>query len=176
MQVTAKLKHYHSAPRKVRIIVDTIRGLNVTDAVSQLENLNKRAAIGVLKLLNSAIANAVNNFSLDKDNLYIKIILVDQGMVYKRWMPKAHGSAGRIRKSTSHVTIVLDERIPTDNKKKVKKQDKEDKKEDVDILDIKEIKHESVQKVKSVKEKTNVKKPLQKSKSIKSFVRKAGDK
>ncbi len=176
MQVIAKLKSYHVAPRKVRLVIDTIRGLNVVDAIAQLENLNKRASEGILKLLNSAIANAVNNFSLEKSNLYIKTIFVGQGMVYKRWMPKAHGTAGRIRKTTSHVTITLDEIIPTDDKKKVKKQ-KTEEKEDIDVIDIKEIKKESSQKVKPVKsDKFSMKKPQQKSKSIKSFVRKAGDK
>jgi large subunit ribosomal protein L22 len=176
MQVTAKLKSYHVAPRKVRLVIDTIRGLGVVDAINQLDNLNKRASGGVLKLLNSAIANAVNNFSLEKSNLYIKTIFVGQGMVYKRWMPKAHGTAGKIRKVTSHVTIILDERIPTDDKKKIKKQ-KTEEKEDVDVIDIKEIKKESSQKIKPInKEKFSINKPQQKSKSIKSFIRKAGDK
>ena len=175
MQVTAKLKSYHVSPRKVRLVVDVIRGLDVLDAIAQLENLNKRSSGGILKLLNSAIANAVNNFSLEKNNLYVKTIFVDKGMVYKRWMPKAHGSAGRIRKITSHVTIILDERIPSDSKRRLKT--KTETKEDIDIIDIKDIKKESVQSVKPVKkQKLSVNKPQQKSKSIKNFIRKVGDK
>lgn len=174
MEVTAKLRYYHSSPRKVRIVVDTIRGINVTRALDQLENMNKRSAGGVMKLLKSAISNAVNNFSLDKDNLYVKSVFVDQGPVFKRWMPKAHGSAGKIRKGTSHVTMILDERIPS-NKAQKKSKVKPIKQEEPELLDIKEIKQSAVKKS-TVSIKDRGKKPQQKNKSIKSFIRKAGDK
>ncbi len=74
MEVKAKLRYYHTAPRKVRVVVDTIRGINVTRALDQLDNMNKKSAGEIMKLLKSAIANAVNNFSLEKNNLYIKSI------------------------------------------------------------------------------------------------------
>jgi large subunit ribosomal protein L22 len=173
MEVKAKLRYYHTAPRKVRVVVDTIRGINVTRALDQLDNMNKKSAGEIMKLLKSAIANAVNNFSLEKDNLYIKSIFVDQGPVFKRWMPKAHGSAGRIKKSTSHVTIVLDERIQS-NKIQKKAKSKIESKE-LELVYIKEIKKSSVKKL-SIKNEEQIKKPQQKNKSTKSFIRKAGDK
>lgn len=113
MEITAKLNSYRQSPRKVRIVADLIRGYDINEAVNQLEFVNKRAAIPVKKLLASAIANAVNNFSLKKENLYIKNIVVDGGPVLKRWMPRAFGRASEIRKRTSRVTVVLDEKIET---------------------------------------------------------------
>ena len=118
MEVKAKLRHYHLAPRKIRLVLDVIRGLDVDQALKQLEFVNKKSAPAIIKLLNSAIANAVNNFSLDKNNLFIKIAFADQGPAIKRWRPRAHGRAAQIKKLTSHITLVLDERIPSDKSKK----------------------------------------------------------
>lgn len=111
MEVKAVLRRYRVAPRKVRLVVNLIRGLDVNKALEQLEFVDKKSAIAIVKLLNSAVANAVNNFSLEKSNLYVKSIFVDQGPVFRRWMPKAHGRATKIKKYTSHVTIVLDEKV-----------------------------------------------------------------
>jgi len=115
MEVKAKLKYYRIAPRKARLVIDVIRGLGVNNAINQLKNLDKKSAPVILKLLNSAISNAVNNFSLKKDNLYIKEIRVDQGPALKRWMARAHGRGARILKGTSHITIILDEKNPSKN-------------------------------------------------------------
>lgn len=113
MQVTAKLKNLRTSPKKVRLVVDLVRGLDAQEAQDQLTFLNKGSAQDVLKLLNSAIANGENNFGLKKNNLFIKEIRVDGGMTIKRWRPRAFGRAGMIRKRTSHVNLVLDERVPT---------------------------------------------------------------
>lgn len=94
-------------PRKMRLIVDLIRGKRALRAVTVLSVLHKKGARPVLKLLNSAIANAEHNHQLKKDDLFIKSIMVDGGPVLKRWMPKAHGRATPVRERTSHVTIVL---------------------------------------------------------------------
>ena len=94
-------------PRKVRLIVDMIRGKKVTRALDLLSVMPKRAARPVLKLLNSAVANAKHNHSIDVKDLAISQVYVDGGPVLKRWMPKAHGRATPIRERTSHITLIL---------------------------------------------------------------------
>jgi large subunit ribosomal protein L22 len=111
MEVKAKARFIHMSPRKARLVTDLLKGLNVNEAVSQLKFVNKRAVGPVLKLLNSAIANATHNFNLEKNNLYIKEIRVDQGPSLKRWTPKAYGRAAPIRKRSSHISLILDETI-----------------------------------------------------------------
>ena len=105
--VKAKLKYLRISPRKVRLVVDLIRGLKVVEAEKQLRFLNKRAARPILKLLKSAIANAGKN-NLTKENLRIVNILVDAGPSLKRWMPRAMGRATPIMKRTSHITMILE--------------------------------------------------------------------
>lgn len=109
MEVRATAKHIKIGPLKTRLVIDLVRGLKVERAIDQLQFLNKWAAKPVLKLVNSAVANAVNNFELDKDNLFIKEIKVDEGPKMKRWMPKAFGRATPFLKRTSHITLVLGE-------------------------------------------------------------------
>lgn len=99
------------SPRKVRLVTTLIKGLNVDQARAQLRALPKRASGPVLKTLNSAIANAEHNFQLSKDNLYVAKIFVDGGPMLKRWMPRAMGRASAIQKKTSHLTVILSERI-----------------------------------------------------------------
>jgi len=117
--VIAKLRYLRIAPRKVRLVADLIRGKTVEEAQTILSFATKKAAQPLLKLLNSAIANAKHNFQLDPTNLYISKILVDEGPKYKRWMPRARGAVSEIQKKTSHVTLVLDE--ITKKPKKIKK-------------------------------------------------------
>jgi len=109
MEARAVVKYVRIAPRKMRLIADNINGLSAEKAQVQLRFTPKKAAGILLKLLNSAIANAEQTGSIDIDNLYVKRILVDQGPVLKRWRPRAMGRATPIRKRTTHVTIVLDE-------------------------------------------------------------------
>lgn len=120
MEVKASLKHLRISPRKTRLVAGVVRGLEVNKAINQLKFLNKKAAKPTLKLLESAIASAVNNYDLDKDNLIIKEIKVDEGRVLKRWLPRAHGRATVLRKKMSHVTIILSE-IVDSGKKEAKK-------------------------------------------------------
>lgn len=110
MEVEAHLRHLRISPRKVRLVIDVIRGMNIKEAQTQLEFISKRASRPILKLLNSAIANAENNFNLEKDNLYISKIFVNEGPILKRWRPRAMGKSSPIHKKTSHITIVLDEK------------------------------------------------------------------
>ncbi len=104
--VTAKLSNYRGSPRKVRLVADLVRGKKVADAMNILAFTTKRATDPISKLLSSAVANA-KNMSLDISSLMVKEIRVDGGIVLKRSMPRARGSAFPIRKRTSHVFVSL---------------------------------------------------------------------
>lgn len=117
MQVSAKLNNLKISPRKVRLVVDVIRGMKVEKALDQLKFINKKSTHPIDKLLKSAIANAENNFELKKDNLLVKEIRVDEGMTMKRSMPRARGRATVIRKRVSHVMITLGELVDSGEKK-----------------------------------------------------------
>ena len=110
MLSTAKLRYLRIAPRKVRLVVNLIRGEKLEKAQIILNFTQKKAALPVLKLLNQALASAVEkDLKLDKKNIYISKIFVDGGPSYKRTFPRARGRADVILKRTSHITIVLDE-------------------------------------------------------------------
>ena len=109
MEVKAKAKHVRMSPRKVRLVADIIREMRVAPALNQLYFLHKRATVPVKKVIESAIANAEHNYELDKNNLYIKEITVDEGRTLHRFMPRAYGRATPIRKRTSHINVVLGE-------------------------------------------------------------------
>lgn len=121
MEIKAKAQFVRTSARKIRLVVDLVRGLDVNKALDQLQFCRKLAAKPVAKLVNSAIANAINNFELEKDNLFIKEIKVDEGPTAYRWMPKAHGRATPLRKRTSHISLVLAE-VKDSGKKEAKKQ------------------------------------------------------
>ncbi|MFA5249359.1 MAG: 50S ribosomal protein L22 [Candidatus Paceibacterota bacterium] len=112
--VSAKLSYLRISPRKARLVADLVRGKSVEKAQSILSFTIKRAASPILKLLNSAVANAKNNFHLDAKGLYVARIWVNEGAVYKRVMPRARGNANQLRKRTCHVELILagkDEKI-----------------------------------------------------------------
>jgi large subunit ribosomal protein L22 len=149
MQVKAKLKYLRMSPKKVRLVINLIRGLKVEEAIIQLGFVNKIAKRPVIKLIKSAISNAENNFNLKRDNLLIKEIRVDEAGFLDRWQPKAHGRATPIRKKFSHVILVLDEIVPTKVKaKKIKKGEKT-----VKISSVEKLKEKPIQKVEAQKEK-----------------------
>ena len=107
----ASATHIRISPRKVRMVVDTVRGKSVSQALSILGFTRKKAALPVQKLLKSAVANAVENGGVnDVETLVIDRIMVDEGPTLKRYMPRARGRATPIRKRTSHIRIVLRER------------------------------------------------------------------
>lgn len=110
MQAKAKLTMLRVTPRKTRLVADLIRGKDVRTAESILRFTDKRSARPLLKLLESAKANAVNNHDMFEDALYVSKIYVDEGPVLKRYLPRARGRADLMRKRTSHVTIILEER------------------------------------------------------------------
>lgn len=101
------------SPTKIRLAANLIKKLPVGRALDQLKFSGKRAARPVMKLIESAMANAEHNFELAKENLFVKKITVHQGPTLKRWMPRAHGRAAPIRKQLSHINLVLDEISPS---------------------------------------------------------------
>ena len=105
----ATVKYVRVAPRKVKIVVDPIRGKQVDQALAILMYTPKSAAPVALKVLNSAIANAENNLQLNRDSLYVAETYANQGPTHKRYWPRSHGRADQILKRTCHITIVLDQ-------------------------------------------------------------------
>ncbi|MBU9710802.1 50S ribosomal protein L22 [Evansella tamaricis] len=110
MEAKAIAKQVRIAPRKVRLVVDLIRGKGVGEAISILRLTPKKASPVVEKLLNSAIANAEHNYEMEPDNLVVSKVYVDEGVTLKRFRPRAMGRASRINKRTSHITVVLTEK------------------------------------------------------------------
>lgn len=102
----AILKNYRQSPRKVRLVADVIRGKKVKEAVHALQFVEKRAAVQFGKLLQSAVANA-KQAGANPDHLTVKFVSVDKAPTLKRFMPRARGSASRINKRSSHITIEL---------------------------------------------------------------------
>jgi large subunit ribosomal protein L22 len=110
MQATAHARFVRLAPRKVQLVLDLIRGKKVGDAIAILRHTPKSSSPVVEKLLNSAIANAENNYSMDPNTLVISQAYANQGPTMKRFRPRAQGRASRINKRTSHITIVVSEK------------------------------------------------------------------
>jgi len=110
MEVTAKARYIRVSPRKARLVTDLVRGKKVGEALSVLAFTHKAFAKTLTKLIHSAVANAQQNKQMDVDTLMVKRISVDGGPTLKRFMPRAQGRATMIRKRTSHITVVLDER------------------------------------------------------------------
>lgn len=107
MEARAVAKYVRISPRKVRQVVDLIRGKKVDEALAILQFTPKISTEPVTKVLKSAVANAEHNYDMSADDLYITKIYVDQGPTIKRIKPRAMGRADRIRKRTSHITVVV---------------------------------------------------------------------
>lgn len=110
MEAKAHLKYARISPRKVKIVLDLIRGKDVAQAMAILKNTPKSASEYLTKLLRSAVANAEHNFNMDASKLYVSECFVCPGPTLKRIMPRAQGRAYRILKRTSHVTIAVSEK------------------------------------------------------------------
>ncbi len=141
----AFLKNYRQSPRKVALVAELIKGKRVAEALVILDNLPKRASLPINKLLISAVSNA-KNLGISEENLVIENVTVNKGVVLKRIMPRARGSASRINKRTSHVEITLTEKNTTKKIKKAKAETEEVKETK------KETKSKSISKKKVVKE------------------------
>lgn len=124
MEVKAILRHLRMAPRKVRLIVDAVRGLGVAEAETRLKFIQREAARPVLKLLQSAVANAEHNFKLDREKLFIRTIVADAGTTLKRSRPRAMGRAAPIRKRTTHISIVLSDEPKPVSKRDIKREER----------------------------------------------------
>lgn len=109
-EAKAVAKYIRISPRKVRQVIDIIRGKDVQEALAILKFTPKRASVPVAKVVKSAAANAEHNYEMNKDNLYVAACYVDQGPTLKRWRPRAMGRADVIRHRTSHITVVLKEK------------------------------------------------------------------
>ncbi|MCL6638761.1 MAG: 50S ribosomal protein L22 [Firmicutes bacterium] len=107
MEAKAIAKYIRISPRKVRQVVDLIRGKKVDEALAILKYTPKRASEAVTKVVKSAAANAEHNLQADKDELYVTRAYVDQGPTFKRFQARAMGRADILRKRTSHITIVV---------------------------------------------------------------------
>ena len=110
MEAKAHLRYARISPRKVKIVCDLIRGKSVAQATAILMETPKAASESLTKLLKSAVANAEHNFGMDASNLYVSECFVCPGMTMKRIMPRGKGSADRILKRTSHITVALKEK------------------------------------------------------------------
>jgi large subunit ribosomal protein L22 len=119
----AFLKNYRQAPRKVRLVAELVKGKGIDQAIVELDFLAKRAGLPIKKLLLSAVSNA-KQMGIEKENLFIKELRVDKGITMKRMMPAAMGTAHRINKRTSHLNLLLGEKVVAVAKTKVKKDKK----------------------------------------------------
>lgn len=107
MEAKAITKYIRISPRKVRQVIDLIRGKKVNEALAILKYTPKRASEVVTKVVKSAAANAENNLQLDRDELFVTGCYVDQGPTLKRFQPRAMGRADVLRKRTSHITVMV---------------------------------------------------------------------
>ncbi len=107
---SATAKYIRISPSKARVVMDVVRGKSVVEAVAILENTPKAASAPLVKLINSAAANAESGKGLTKDELFVAEIRADAGPIYKRYQPVSKGRAHSIMKRTSHLTVVLDKK------------------------------------------------------------------
>ena len=105
--ITAKSKYIRQSPYKLRLVLNLIRGLPVSEALDILKFTKRKASDEITKVIESAMANAENNFGLNTNDLYISKAIADEGPTLKRFRPRARGRAGRINKRTSHLIIEL---------------------------------------------------------------------
>lgn len=163
-QTSAQLKYLRVAPRKVRFVADVIRRLHVGEAEAQLMRLPNKPAEHILKLLRSAIANAIQQ-KMNVKKLFVKEIFVNEGPKLKRWMPRMGGRPAEIQKKMSHITLILSESdlvssrdfiIPKKEKKIEKKSDTNKK-----IKNIKKKEKETKKELKSEEKKSSSRKLFQ---------------
>lgn len=159
--VKAKARFIRVTPRKVRLVVSQLKGLTAEEALDYLKFVNKAAVRPITKLINSAVANAENNFQLDKKDLYIRKITANDGPIVKRWKPRAYGRSAMIRKRTSHIELILGVKAGA-TQKVVKKKDIK-KPEEIKVIKPEEVKKEAI--------KTTSKGPEEKGKGKKGFLR-----
>jgi large subunit ribosomal protein L22 len=110
MEVTARAMQVRVSPRKMRLVVDLVRGKDVNEALGILRFTPNKAAESIYRTIRSAQASAENNHDMDPDNLYVKTIYADDGPTFKRWKPRARGRVNQRLKRTAHLTVVVAEK------------------------------------------------------------------
>ncbi len=110
MEAKAKAKYIRISHRKMKFVCDLVRGKDLDEALAILKFTPKKGARELEKVVQSAAANAENNFDLDRDKLFVSHVSVDQGPTLKRWRPRAKGAAYKILKRTSHINVAVKER------------------------------------------------------------------
>jgi large subunit ribosomal protein L22 len=110
METNAVAKFVRISPRKIRLVMDQVRGKRVDEALNMLSFAPQKGALILKKLIDSAVANAEQNSGVDVDSLFVKRVYADEGPTLKRFRPRAQGRATKIRKRSSHLTVVLDEK------------------------------------------------------------------
>ncbi|MDP2934247.1 MAG: 50S ribosomal protein L22 [bacterium] len=168
MEIKAKLNYLHIAPRKVRLVSNLIKGMDVQEARTQLKFMPQRTSGYLLKLLDSAVSNAKNNFKIDKEGLFVKEIRIDEGVPFKRWRPVSRGRAFPVLKRTCSINLVLGTREGF-KVKEIEKEIKEIEKE-AEQKEIKTTKEES--KISSDKIKVKAPKELKKVSKFKGLAKK----
>jgi large subunit ribosomal protein L22 len=158
MEIKAKLNYLHITPRKVRLVVGLIKGMDVKEAKTQLKFMPQRVAEYLIKLINSAISNAESNFKIDKEGLFIKQIRVDEGTPFKRWRPVSRGRAFPVLKRTCSIDLILGV------KEGFKPKETKETKKEAEQKEIKETKEET----RAVSDKIKTK-PIKDSKKISKF-------
>lgn len=108
MEIRSHAKFLRLSPRKARLVVDAVRGLNAQKALAMLRVMPKKAAHEIYKVIKSAVANAEHNFGMKKDDLVIKSIVADQGPTFKRYKPRARGSADTMTRKMTHIMVTLE--------------------------------------------------------------------
>lgn len=168
-EVKASLRFLRMSPKKVRLVAKVLKRLSVGEALDQLQFISKAAAQPLTKLIKSAIANAENNFGLEKENLVIKKLIVNEGPTLKRWKPRAHGRATPIRKRSSHIELVLEDISGQQPKK-----EKAKKLEEVKVVSPEEAKKVTKVEDKESKDKEEKEKFYKKGFTKRLFSRKTG--
>jgi large subunit ribosomal protein L22 len=167
MDVRAIAKFVRMSPRKVRLVTGMLRGLKLEAARNQLAFLPKAAALPVLKVLNSAAANAVNNFHLEEADLTVKTATADQGPALARWRARAMGRAAPIKKRMSHITIILTDGKDNGNVQqltaKSQSEVKNSKSQNTEEKQVENKVQANVEKTKAVKKSTVKKAPAKKA-------------
>ena len=110
MEVKASARYIHRSPRKIRLVMDTVRGKGVDEAVAILRFMPQGGAKEIMNVVKSAAANAENNFQMAREDLYIKRIFADEGPSIKRFRARSRGMAAPILKRSSHITVIVEER------------------------------------------------------------------
>jgi large subunit ribosomal protein L22 len=142
MEIKAKLNYLHIAPRKVRLVSNLIKGMDIHEARMQLKFMPQRTSDCLLKLLNSAVSNAENNFKIGKEGLFIKEIRIDEGVPFKRWRPVSRGRAFQVLKRTCSINLVLGIREGFKPKKIKEAEKEEEAKKETEQKEVKETKEE----------------------------------